>query len=89
VLKLPVRDPVLVAKQATSVAVLTGNRLVLGVGSSPWREDYEVPGVAWERTPSRWPRKSGSYGDMPKRSLPRSGADSARIPPAKLVVAPD
>jgi len=49
VLKLPVRSPVLVAKQATSAAVLTGNRLVLGVGSSPWREDYEVLGVPWER----------------------------------------
>ena len=49
VLKLPVRNPVLVAKQATSTAVLTGGRLVLGVGSSPWREDYEVLGVPWER----------------------------------------
>src|ERR1700759_2667588 len=29
VIKLPVRSPVLVAKQATSTAVLTGNRLVL------------------------------------------------------------
>jgi probable F420-dependent oxidoreductase len=48
VLKLPVRNPVLVAKQATSTAVLTGNRLVLGVGSSPWREDYEVLGVPWQ-----------------------------------------
>jgi len=47
VLKLPVRNPVLVAKQATSTAVLTGNRLVLGVGSSPWREDYEVLDVPW------------------------------------------
>ena len=47
VLKLPVRDPVLVAKQATSTAVLTGGRLVLGVGVSPWREDYEVLGVDW------------------------------------------
>jgi alkanesulfonate monooxygenase SsuD/methylene tetrahydromethanopterin reductase-like flavin-dependent oxidoreductase (luciferase family) len=48
VLKLPVRNPVLVAKQVTSTAVLTGNRLVLGVGTSPWREDYEVLGVPWE-----------------------------------------
>jgi probable F420-dependent oxidoreductase len=47
VLKLPVRHPLLVAKQATSTAVLTGNRLVLGVGTSPWREDYEVLGVPW------------------------------------------
>src|SRR5205809_6007376 len=47
VLKLPVRDPVLTAKQATSAAVLTGGRLVLGTGISPWREDYEVLGVDW------------------------------------------
>jgi probable F420-dependent oxidoreductase len=53
VLKLPVRDPVLVAKQATSAAVLTRNRLVLGVGTSPWREDYEVLGVPWERRGQR------------------------------------
>jgi alkanesulfonate monooxygenase SsuD/methylene tetrahydromethanopterin reductase-like flavin-dependent oxidoreductase (luciferase family) len=45
VLKLPMRHPLTVAKQATSVAVLTGNRLSLGVGTSPWPEDYELVGV--------------------------------------------
>ncbi len=49
VLKLPVRNPVLVATQATSTAVLTGDRLLLGVGTSPWREDYDVLGVPWQR----------------------------------------
>ncbi|MFI0404917.1 TIGR03619 family F420-dependent LLM class oxidoreductase [Actinomadura sp. 3N508] len=49
VLKLPVRPPVLVAKQATSTACLTGGRLGLGVGISPWREDFAVMGVPWER----------------------------------------
>ncbi len=53
VLKLPVRNPVLVAKQATSTAVLTGNRLLLGVGTSPWREDYDILGVPWERRGQR------------------------------------
>jgi probable F420-dependent oxidoreductase len=48
VIKLPIRHPVLVAKQVTSTAVLTGNRLVLGVGTSPWPEDYAVCGVPWE-----------------------------------------
>src|ERR1700745_3474881 len=47
VLKLPVRDPLLTAKQAPSTAVLPGGRLVLGAGISPWREDYEVLGVDW------------------------------------------
>ncbi len=49
VLKLPVRPPVLVAKQASSVAHLTGNRLGLGVGLSPWPEDFAVMGVPWAR----------------------------------------
>src|SRR5277367_1047992 len=53
VIKVPVRNPVLLAKQATSTAVLTNNRLVLGVGTSPWREDYEVLGVPWQRRGQR------------------------------------
>jgi probable F420-dependent oxidoreductase len=48
VLKLPVRHPVLVAKSVSSVAVLTGGRLDLGVGSSPWPDDYRVTGVPWK-----------------------------------------
>ena len=47
VIKLPIRHPILVAKQVASVAVLTGDRLALGVGSSPWPEDYELVGVPW------------------------------------------
>jgi probable F420-dependent oxidoreductase len=42
VVKLPIREPVLVAKSASSVAVMTGNRLGFGVGLSPWPEDFQV-----------------------------------------------
>ncbi|MCD6640159.1 MAG: TIGR03619 family F420-dependent LLM class oxidoreductase [Nocardioides sp.] len=49
VLKLPVRPPVLVAKQASSIAFLSGGRLTLGVGLSPWPEDFAAMGVPWER----------------------------------------
>ena len=45
VVKLPVRNPVLVAKQAMSLAVLSNNRLGFGVGISPWPEDFAVTGV--------------------------------------------
>jgi probable F420-dependent oxidoreductase len=53
VLKMPIRNPVLTAKQVTSTAYLTDNRLLLGVGTSPWREDYDVTGVPWERRGKR------------------------------------
>lgn len=53
VLKLPVRPPVLVAKQAGSLAALIGDRLSLGVGTSPWPEDYELLGVSFARRGKR------------------------------------
>lgn len=49
VVKLPIRHPVLVAKQVGSVAALTGNRFGFGVGTSPWPEDYDVCDVPWAR----------------------------------------
>lgn len=53
VVKLPIRHPVLVAKQVTSVGVLTGGRFAFGVGTSPWREDYDITQVPWERRGAR------------------------------------
>ena len=53
VLKLPIRPPALVAKQAGSLAALFDNRLGLGVGTSPWPEDYEVMGVPFARRGKR------------------------------------
>lgn len=47
VVKLPIRHPVLVAKQLGSVAALTGGRITFGVGSSPWPEDYAMTGTPW------------------------------------------
>jgi probable F420-dependent oxidoreductase len=88
VLKLPVRNPVLVAKQATSTAVLTGNRLVLGVGSSPWREDYEVLGVPW---PGRGQRMDEELAVI--RGLSAGGYFSFHgeifdLPPVKIAPVP-
>ncbi len=48
VVKLPIRHPVLVAKQVSSVAVLSDNRFAFGVGTSPWPEDYALVDVPWE-----------------------------------------
>jgi probable F420-dependent oxidoreductase len=53
VLKLPIRPPALVAKQAASLAALFDNRLGLGVGTSPWPEDYEIMGVPFAKRGKR------------------------------------
>lgn len=48
VVKLPIRNPVLVAKQLTSINVITNNRFAIGVGLSPWIEDFEICDQPWE-----------------------------------------
>ncbi|MFI6169758.1 TIGR03619 family F420-dependent LLM class oxidoreductase [Nocardia sp. NPDC051052] len=53
VLKLPIRPPVLVAKQTASVAALSGNRFGLGVGISPWPDDFEIMDVSFEKRGAR------------------------------------
>jgi alkanesulfonate monooxygenase SsuD/methylene tetrahydromethanopterin reductase-like flavin-dependent oxidoreductase (luciferase family) len=53
VVKLPIRPPVLFAKQVSSLAFLSGNRLGLGVGLSPWPEDFAALGVPWEKRGKR------------------------------------
>lgn len=53
VVKLAIRQPVLVAKQASSLAVMTGNRFGFGVGLSPWPEDFTVTGTEWRRRGKR------------------------------------
>lgn len=53
VVKLPIRPPALVAKQASSLAALTGNRLGLGIGISPWPEDFDIMGVPFAKRGAR------------------------------------
>jgi alkanesulfonate monooxygenase SsuD/methylene tetrahydromethanopterin reductase-like flavin-dependent oxidoreductase (luciferase family) len=48
VLKLPIRDPVLVAKQVTSLASWSNDRFELGVGLSPWIEDFRATQTDWK-----------------------------------------
>jgi probable F420-dependent oxidoreductase len=88
VLKLPVRHPVLVAKQVTSTAVLTGNRLALGVGTSPWREDYEVLGVPWQRRGQRMDEALAIVRGLAAGGYFEYHGESFDIPPIKVAPVP-
>lgn len=48
-----VRGPVPLAKTLAAIDVLSGGRLVVGVGPGSYRPDYEAMGLSWEE---RWPR---------------------------------
>jgi probable F420-dependent oxidoreductase len=88
VLKLPVRNPVLVAKQATSTAVLTGGRLVLGVGTSPWREDYEVLGVPWAGRGRRMDEEIAIIRGLAAGGYFGYQGEVFRFPPVKIAPVP-
>jgi probable F420-dependent oxidoreductase len=88
VVKLPVRSPVLVAKQATSTAVLTGNRLVLGVGISPWREDYDVLGVPWEHRGRRMDEQIAIIRGLSAGGYFSYHGEFFDLPPVKIAPVP-
>lgn len=49
VLKVPVRQPLVLAKLLTSLAVVSNGRVALGAGLSPWKEDFTYNGANYER----------------------------------------
>jgi alkanesulfonate monooxygenase SsuD/methylene tetrahydromethanopterin reductase-like flavin-dependent oxidoreductase (luciferase family) len=48
-----VRGPVPLAKALAGIDLLSGGRLVAGLGPGSYKPDYEAAGVSWEE---RWPR---------------------------------
>lgn len=48
VLKVPVRQPLVLAKALGSAAVMSDDRVSLGAGLSPWKEDFVYNGVPFE-----------------------------------------
>ena len=54
VYKVPVRHPIVMAKQAMSLAVMSENRFLFGMGLSPWPDDYQVTDTPWEKRGKRF-----------------------------------
>ena len=53
VMKLAIRQPVVVAKQLSSLAFLSNNRFAFGVGISPWPDDFAACQIPWEKRGKR------------------------------------
>jgi probable F420-dependent oxidoreductase len=88
VVKATVRNPVLLAKQATSTAVLTGGRLSLGVGTSPWREDYDVLGVDWAGRGRRLDESIAILRGLAAGGYFEFDGKSFTLPPVKIAPVP-
>lgn len=94
VVKLAVRPAVLVAKQAASIAVLSENRLSLGVGLSPWPEDFAVLGQPWAQRGARMSEQiqvirglmSGEYFEFHGQHLDVPAIKLCPVPTAPLPI---
>lgn len=53
VMKLAIRQPVIVAKQLSSLAFLSNNRFAFGVGISPWPDDFAACQIPWAKRGKR------------------------------------
>lgn len=49
VMKVPIRSPILLAKEISSLATISDNRFILGAGIGPWEEDFKYNNVEWKR----------------------------------------
>jgi len=84
VLNLPFYNPVLLARQLTSIDVLSGGRLIVGFGTGWSQDEYEAAGSEWKSRGARtsealdvirkmWteetPEHHGTYYSLPKTIL--------------------
>jgi alkanesulfonate monooxygenase SsuD/methylene tetrahydromethanopterin reductase-like flavin-dependent oxidoreductase (luciferase family) len=88
VLKLPIRNPVILAKQVTSVAVLTGNRFELGVGLSPWKEDFLATETDYDTRGQRMEHILAIYRGLESGDYFGYESEYYNFPPIKLCPVP-
>ena len=88
VVKLPIRQPVLVAKSVASVAVMTQGRFGFGVGLSPWPEDFVVTGDRLDDARQAHGRDDRDRPRSAARRVLRVRRHALRVPSIKICPVP-
>ena len=84
---LPIRDPFSVAKAVSSAAVLSGDRVILGVGVGWMEEEFQLAGQAFAApaTSVAGPHLEEQYGDRAAEALtPGALERSTRVSAASM-----
>jgi luciferase-type oxidoreductase len=68
---LPLRDPITVAKQATTLDHLTGNRFILGLSSGDRSPEYPAFGIEYESRADRFRDAHALIRALTEQSFPR------------------
>ena len=89
VIKLAIRQPVIVAKQLATLAVMLGDRFALGVGISPWPEDFEVCQIPWEKRGKRMDEMMEILNGLMSGEYFGFKGEIFDIPPIKLCPVPE
>lgn len=89
VVKLAIRQPVIVAKQLATLAVMLGDRFAFGVGISPWPEDFEVCQIPWEKRGKRMDEMMEIVSGLMSGEYFGYQGEIFDIPPIKLCPVPE
>ncbi|MFK7730124.1 MAG: TIGR03619 family F420-dependent LLM class oxidoreductase [Pseudomonadales bacterium] len=89
VVKLAVRQPVVVAKMLSSLAVMSNNRISIGVGLSPWEEDFQATQIPWAKRGKRMDEQIEIINGLMSGEYFSFEGELLSIPEIKLCPVPD
>ena len=89
VIKLAIRQPVIVAKQLATLGVMLGDRFGFGVGISPWPEDFLACQIPWEKRGKRMDEMMEIVNGLMSGDYFGYDGEIFQLEPIKLCPVPD